>query len=72
MAYAEPVVEHHHIDSTDSSSGAFMFLIGIIIFAVLAFLFIVFGLPYLRSSIGMGTPTINVPDKVNVDVNKSQ
>ncbi len=71
MAYAEPVVDHHHLDRTDDSSGAFTFLIGIIIFAVLAFLFIVFALPYLRNTVGVGTPSINVPDQVDVNIDRT-
>lgn len=69
MTHAQPVVEHRHMDKTNNSSGAFTFLIGIIIFAVLAFLFVVFAIPYLRNTMGVGTPTITVPDQVDVNIN---
>lgn len=69
MAYAEPVIEHHHIDETNNSSGAPMVLIGIILFAVLAFLFVVFALPYIQN---MGNPSVNIPDQVDLNINRSE
>lgn len=52
---------------TDSGAG---FLVGIILLVLLAFALFYYGLPALRNaSQGSGT-NINVPDRINVDVNQ--
>jgi hypothetical protein len=60
------------INNPDSSSdgGGAGLVTGIIIAVVIVFLFLVFGLPAIRGNGNRGT-TVNVPDKVNVDVNKN-
>lgn len=60
-------VIHEH--DGDSSSGMSGLVIGLILLLVVVFLFIYFGLPLLRSAM---TPQVNVPSKVDVNVNKTQ
>lgn len=54
-----PVTQH------DSSGNGF--LLGVILLIVFAVLFFMYGLPYLTSA--MSGPTVQVPDKVDVNVN---
>lgn len=63
---AEEVV--HHVDSESNNSGMGFFL-GIIILVVFLVLIIFYGFPYLRN-ISSGGTQINVPDKINVNVNQ--
>lgn len=64
-----PAAAHEHVH--DESSGSSMSLIiGILIVLMLAALFFFVGLPAFRSAAAPAqAPQINVPDKVNVDVN---
>lgn len=61
---------------SDGGSGLAGILIVVVIVAVIGFLFFVYGLPAMRGSQDTNTggtssgPTINVPDKVQVDINK--
>lgn len=59
-------VIHEHTRENGNSSGT---IIGIILLAIIVMLFFVYGLPLLRS---YGTPQINVPGKVDVNVNTPQ
>ena len=59
-------VIHEHTRENGNSSGA---IIGIILLVVIVLLFIAYGLPMLRS---YGTPQINVPGKIDVNVNTPQ
>jgi hypothetical protein len=64
-----PAAAHEHV-AEDSSSSATNLIIGVLVFLVLAFLLFYFGLPMIRSAAAPAqAPQINVPDKVNVDVN---
>lgn len=49
------------------SSGGLGMVMGLIIFIVVAYLFVMFGLPALRQ-VQWGTPQINVPSKIDVNV----
>jgi hypothetical protein len=62
----EPEHEHvvHHTDGGSSSSVGL--LIGVVLVIVLAFLFIYYGLPMIRSA---ATPSVAVPEQVDVNVN---
>jgi hypothetical protein len=63
--------------TTDSGSGA-GFLVGAVVFLVAIILVLYYGIPAIRSAVGSasggggstGSTQINVPDKVNVDVNQ--
>ncbi|CAN5144787.1 hypothetical protein BH09PAT1_BH09PAT1_7840 [soil metagenome] len=59
-------VIHEHTTDRGNSSGT---IVGIILLVVLVLLFFVYGLPMLRS---YGTPQVNVPGKVDVNVNTPQ
>lgn len=59
-------VIHEHTRDNGNSSGT---IIGLVLIVVLAILFFVYGLPLIRS---YGTPQVNVPDKINVNVNTPQ
>lgn len=58
-------VEHVH---TQDSTGGMGFLLGVIALIVFFFLFIYYGLPLMRNSVT--SPTIQVPEKVDVNVNQ--
>lgn len=52
-----------------NDDGATMgFLMGIILLAVVLFLFFVYGLPFMRQA--SNTPQINVPGKFDVNINQ--
>ena len=55
----------------DTTGGAGL-IIGIVVAIILFFIFIVYGIPALRGSTRSNSTNINVPDKINVDVNKQQ
>ncbi|MFS8159707.1 MAG: hypothetical protein ACMG6E_05745 [Candidatus Roizmanbacteria bacterium] len=57
--------------STDSGNGMGM-VIGVILLIGLFFLFFVYGFPMMRNSMGRigTTPQINVPDKIDINVNQ--
>lgn len=79
-----PAATHEHI-ADDSSSSAMNMVIGLIAALIVAFLLFYYGLPLIRSAAapaqapqqvnnyappqGNNAPQINVPDKVNVDIN---
>jgi hypothetical protein len=52
--------------SSDSSGGVGM-IVGLLLLLLVGFLFFVYGLPMLRQS--TASPSITVPDKINVNVN---
>ncbi|MBI5044370.1 MAG: hypothetical protein HZC02_00380 [Candidatus Levybacteria bacterium] len=60
-------VIHEHTRDEGGSSGV---LLALIILLVMAFIFIFYGLPAVRSSIG--APQVNVPDKIDVNLNSPQ
>ena len=56
--------------NTESGSGS-GFLIGIILLIVFAVLFIFYGIPYFNNYMGGGqAPQINVPSKIDVNINQ--
>jgi hypothetical protein len=79
-----PAASHEHV-AEDSSSNAMSIVIGLIVTLIVAFLLFYYGLPLIRSAAapaqapqqinnnappqGNQAPQINVPDKVNVDIN---
>ena len=54
---------------SNDSGGSTGMIVGIIVLVVLAYLFFVYGLPAVKQNQSGGTQ-INVPDKIEVDVNK--
>ena len=52
------------------SGGGFGFLAGVVLLVVVVFLFIVYGVPALRQAGSVGSPQINVPEKLDVNVNQ--
>ena len=54
--------------SNDSSGGMGM-IIGLIVLIVVAYLFFVYGFPAIRQ---MGSPQINIPGKIDVNVNQTK
>ena len=59
---------------SDGGSGMMGILVGIVLVVVVVFLFFAYGLPVMRgtqnTNTGNGGPTINVPDKIQVEVKK--
>lgn len=54
----------------ESGSNGSGFLIGVIVLIIAVVVLLFYGLPYLRGSMGSGTPQVNVPGKVDVNVNQ--
>ena len=67
MTQAETVADHHYVNSTQNNSSV-GFVIGAIILLIAVIFFIIYGIPMIQNS--MQSPTINVPDKVDVNINK--
>lgn len=65
--------EHVHVVESQGDSGM-GFLLGVVVLIAFFLLFFYYGLPILRNSIGSmrGAPQINVPDKINVDVQQKK
>lgn len=63
MAQTQDVVHH----TTDSSGTNF--LLGVILLIVALFLFFYYGLPMIQGMTTQQQPQIQVPDKVDVNVN---
>lgn len=59
---------------SDGGSGFAGIIIGVVLVAIVGFLFFVYGLPALRGNqntdTGNNGPTINVPDKIQVEIKK--
>lgn len=53
----------------DNSGGPMGMIIGLIVLIVLGYLVWIYGLPALRS-VGSGTPQINVPSQIDVNINQ--
>ena len=56
--------------SNDSGGGMGM-IVGLIVLAAIVFLFFVYGLPAIRQ-MQVGTPQINIPSKIDVNINQSK
>ncbi len=52
----------------ESGSGMGM-IIGLVVLAVVAYLFFAYGLPAMRN-VQVGTPQVNVPSKIDVNINQ--
>lgn len=48
------------------------FLLGVIVLIVFVVLFLVYGLPYVRNLTGGSGVQVNIPDKIDVNVNQSK
>ncbi len=70
------VVNNPATPTNNDSGGGMGFLLGVILIIIFAIIFIFYGIPYVSNSIGnntqSSTPQINVPDQVDVNVNKGQ
>lgn len=60
--------------TSDGGNSMVTLFVGIFFVAVVAFLFFAYGLPALRNTqsanTGNNAPTINVPDKVDINIKK--
>lgn len=52
----------------ESSSSAVGFVLGVILIIAFIALLFYFGLPYIQNGFGGGATQVNIPDKINVDV----
>lgn len=64
------IINNPDSGTSDNASGGAGMLIGAIVLILILIIFFVYGLPAIRGSSTKGN-TINVPDKVQVDVNGS-
>jgi len=55
----------------NSSGGPMSWIIGLVILLVLLYFGYVYGLPAIRN-IQLGTPQINIPSQIDVNVNQAQ
>lgn len=54
----------------NDSSGSMGMIIGFVVLVIFGFFFFVYGLPALRN-MRLGNPQINIPDKIDVNVNQT-
>lgn len=66
---ADPVIVNTP-SGGDNPGNGMGFLLGVILLVLVLFLFFWYGLPAIRGMMGSGTPQINVPNKIDVNVNK--
>lgn len=66
---ADPVIVNTP-SGGDNAGNGMGFLVGVILLLIVLFLFFWYGLPAIRSMSGSGSPQINVPGKIDVNVNK--
>lgn len=52
----------------DSGGNGIGFLVGIIVLALIAYLFFVYGIPAVQRGASMSAPTVQVPSELNVNV----
>lgn len=57
--------------SDKESGGGLGMIIGLVVLAVVVYLFFVYGLPAIQN-MQIGTPQINIPDKIDVNVNQTK
>lgn len=62
------IIEHERTTGGSGGNGN-GFLVGMILLVVLAVLFFVYGLPYISGSMRNTAPQVNVPGKIDVNVN---
>ncbi len=55
--------------SSDNSSGPLTLIIVLVVLVVVGYLFFVYGLPAIQN---LGAPQINVPSKIDVNVNQTK
>ena len=53
----------------EKSDGGMGMIVGLIVLAVIVFLFFVYGLPAIRQ-MQVATPQINIPSKIDVNINQ--
>ncbi|MCL4354419.1 hypothetical protein M1349_03020 [Patescibacteria group bacterium] len=58
--------------ASESDGGGMGFLVGIVLLIIVVLLFFYYGLPIIRGTIGGGAPQINVPGKIDVNVNQNK
>ena len=57
--------------ASNDSGGGMGIIIGVVVLIALAYLFFVYGLPAIQS-MQVGTPQINIPSKIDVNVNQTE
>lgn len=57
-------------NSNDSGGNSMSLIVGIIAIIVLVILFVVYVMPMIQQ--GSATPQVNIPDKVDVNVNQPE
>lgn len=56
---------------SNNSGGGMGMIIGVIVLIVLGYLFFMYGLPAIRQT-QIGTPQINVPSQIDVNIKQSE
>lgn len=68
-----PGVTEREYDAQDRNTNAIGSILGMILLVAVAIALLYYGLPALRSGLGAGysnTPSLNVPSKIDVNVNQ--
>ena len=58
-------------DGNNSGGNAAGIIVGIVLVVIVLFVFFVYGLPAIRGTRQSSGTTVNVPDKIDVNVNKT-
>ncbi len=56
--------------TTNNGSNGLGFLIGVMVVVLLVMAVLFYGLPYLRNTVSSTTPQVNLPGKIDVNVNQ--
>lgn len=63
------IINNPDSGSSDNGGGGFGMIVGAIVLVLILILFFVYGLPAIRGGGDSNGTTVNVPDKVDVNVN---
>jgi len=66
------VINNPAPSNNNDSGGPMGMIVGLVVLAVLVYLLFVYGLPAIRQMQFGGTPQINVPSKIDVNVNQTK
>ena len=57
--------------SQNESGGPMNAIIGLVVFIIVGYLFVVYGIPAIRQ-MQLGSPQINIPSKIDMNINQGK